>query len=175
MHLKGNLLLLSALLYLCSAPSQAQLSVAKNYLDNPQLVGEARLKVMLWKVFDASLYSQSGTYDPDAPFSLSLRYLRQLDSDQIVSASMDEIRDQGISVEPERLASWENQLASIIPDVSTGNSITGVRTSEGHTRFYFDTNQIGEISDPLFTQAFFNIWLGENTSKPGLRRNLIGS
>lgn len=175
MQYKRKLFVITAVLFLISAPLRAQLSVAQNYLDDPQLVGEARLKVMLWNVFDASLYTQSGAFDANAPFSLSLRYLRQLDSDKIVSKTIEEIRRQGSDIEPERLALWEEQLGNIIPDVSEGTTITGVRTPEGYTRLYFGTRQIGEIQDLAFTQAFFDIWLGENTSNPRLRNGLIGS
>lgn len=175
MQYKGKLFLITAVLFLISAPLRAQLSVAQNYLGDPQLVGEARLQVMLWKVFDASLYTQSGEYDANAPFSLSLRYLRQLDGHKIVSKTMEEIRRQDSSVDSEQLALWEEQLGKIIPDVSKGTTITGVRTPEGYTRLYFGNLKIGEIQDLAFTQAFFDIWLGENTSNPRLRNNLIGS
>ena len=175
MRQKGKLLVLMALLYLVSVPLRAQLSVAQHYLDNPQLVGEARLKVMLWNVFDASLYTQTGTYDANAPFSLSLRYLRRLDGDKIVDKSMEQIRENVNGNDTDRLASWEKQLQQIIPDVTKGSTITGVRTREAHTRFYFGDKYIGQIQDAAFTKAFFDIWLGENTSQPKLRKGLIGA
>ena len=172
---KGRLLFITALLLLVNMPLQAQLSVARNYIDDPQLVGKARLKVMVWNVFDASLYTQSGNYDATAPFALSLRYLRKLDSDKIVAKSMTEIRQQLRGFDPDRIASWETQLTEIIPDVDKGSTITGVRTPDEYTRFYFGDSYIGQIQDAAFTRAFFDIWLGANSSQPKLRDNLIGA
>ena len=40
--------------------------------------------------------------------------------------------------------------------------------------FYKDNTEIGRIKDPAFSVAFFNIWLGDKTSAPELRRKLLG-
>ena len=65
-------------------------------------------------------------------------------------------------------------LASIIPDVSDQNTIVGVADAQANTRFYLDGELIGEIREPDFTRAFFSIWLGERTSEPELRDQLLG-
>jgi len=145
------------------------------YLEEPKLVGEARLKYMFWNVFDASLYSSTGSYDPTKPFALSLRYLRSLDGQKIVEKSMEEIQQQKHSASPEQLSRWERALLAIIPDVTEGTTITGVRTEQGFTSFYFDNDSIGIIEDEDFTRAFFGIWLGENVSEPEVRAGLLGS
>ena len=62
-------LLLLALMYLPS--------VQANITDGLQIVGEARLKVWLWKVYDSSLYSESGYYQGIEPnLTLQIDYLR---------------------------------------------------------------------------------------------------
>ena len=38
------------------------------------LVGEARLKVLLWKVYDSALYTPSGSWLGAGPYQLSLTY-----------------------------------------------------------------------------------------------------
>ena len=40
------------------------------------LLGEGRLRVLFWEIYDASLYATNGVYDPEKPFALSLTYLR---------------------------------------------------------------------------------------------------
>ena len=144
------------------------------YLESPQLVGKARLKVLLWSVFDASLYADSGKYDATEPFALSLKYLRSLDGKKIVAKSMEEIKSQQPQAGSEQLARWKQQLLQIIPDVKNGTTITGVRTIDGYTSFYMDDKKLGSINDVAFTQAFFDIWLSEKTSEPKFRSKLLG-
>ena len=45
----------------------------------------------------------------------------------------------------------------------------------GHAVFFLDGRKIGTIADRAFTRRFFDIWLGRNTSRPGLRRKLLGA
>lgn len=168
----GLVALLLCALYL---PVHAAPSFVNTYLSDPQLVGEARLKVMLWNVFDASLYANAGTYNAAKPFALSLRYLRALDGSRIVAKSMEEIKRQQANNPSEQLALWERELLRIIPDVEKGTVITGIRTEQGYTAFYLGDEKLGNINNAAFTEAFFGIWLSEKTSEPQFRSKLIGS
>ena len=147
---------------------------ALQHVENAQLVGKARLKVMLWKVFDAELYAPNGQYDKQQPFALSLTYLRKLKGEKIVESTLSELRGQGMQDET-TLADWGKQLQNIFPDVGKGSNITGVRDSNGHTLFYCDNVACGSVPDPNFTNRFFDIWLGEATSKPAFRANLLNT
>ena len=161
--------------FVTSVPANAQTSAIEKSLSNPQQVGEARLKVMMWNVFDASLYSETGLFDKNEAFALELTYLRNIKSKKIVSKSMQEIRRMATTeISAISLRGWKQQLSAIIPDVRVGMSITGVRSPEGHTLFYVGDEMKGRINDTEFTDAFFDIWLGENTAEPKLRRKLTG-
>lgn len=153
--------------------ANAYTSALQTHIGDFKRVGNAQLKVMLWRVFDARLYSATGQYDENAPFALSLTYLRSLDGEQIVDKSIEEILDQAPQTDSNVISDWRNQLAAIIPDVSKDTTITGIRTVEGYTRFYEGETALGSINDPDFTRAFFDIWLGEKSSNPTLRSNLI--
>ncbi len=142
-------------------------------LQGMDLVGEARLKVLFWNIYDAQLYAPEGRWTEDASFALSLTYLRDLYGEKIAERSIQEMRKQGLNDEP-TLKRWYEMLANIIPDVSDQNEIVGFADAESNTRFYLDGKLIGEIREPEFTRAFFNIWLGENTSEPKLRDQLLG-
>jgi len=155
-----------------SHPLAADPRVASQHMPEPELVGKARLKVMFWRVFDAELYAPEGSFRADRPYALSLSYLREIQSADIVSKSMQEIRSQG-QHSRDQLNNWKTQLTQIIPDVDKRTTITGVRDEQEHTRFYRNGAPIGGIDDPLFTRAFFNIWLGENTSEPEVRKKLL--
>jgi hypothetical protein len=98
---------------------------------NLVLLGESRLSVLFWDIYDARLYVQDRIYHPDQPFALSLIYLRDLSGPDIAQRSIKEIRQQGF-VDESALASWKAQLSAIFPDVVVGDEIIGVSNpSEG--------------------------------------------
>lgn len=138
------------------------------------LVGEGRLQMMLWDIFDARLYAPHGSYDSEKPFALSLTYLRRIDSEEIVDNSIKELKAQA-SVDPQTLARWKTELSVIFPDVDKGTTITGVRDAQGLAHFYRGDNLIGQIRDAELSVRFFDIWLGEATSQPVLRKQLLSS
>jgi hypothetical protein len=137
------------------------------------LIGEARMEVLFWDVYDARLYAPGASWRPEKPFALVLTYLLDLKGERIAERSIQEIRKQGFGDEL-TLARWYEMLIGIIPDVGDGDEIVGVSDSEGHTLFYHNGELIGEIREPEFTDRFFGIWLSELTSEPELRRNLLG-
>jgi hypothetical protein len=148
-------------------------SMAVADLDAMQTVGEARMRVLFWDVYDARLLAPQGAYREDQPFALSLTYLRTLNGEKIAERSIEEIRGQGLADET-ALNRWLTFLTGVIPDVREADEIIGLATPDGSTRFFRDGMLIGEIDDARFTRAFFDIWLGEKTSEPGLRDQLLG-
>ena len=151
----------------------ASLDTARAEIPNASLVGEGRLKVLFWKVFDAQLYAPKGEWSMQAPFALSLNYLRRLDGEKIAERSIDEIRDQGFNNEA-KLDNWLQQMRAIFPDVDQTTTLTGVYKPQQATLFYLNGELIGRVDDPAFGERFFNIWLGEKSSQPKLRNKLIG-
>jgi len=170
-RLTGRQLVAAALL--CSAVEALAAGMPERELEGMSLVGEARLSVMFWDIYDAQLYAPSGDWSRGEPFALSLTYLRDLKGRRIAERSIREMREQGFSDEA-ALRRWRDRLAAIIPDVRERDEVVGVADTQGHTRFYLDGQLLGEIDDPAFTRAFFDIWLGEDTSEPQLRAQLLG-
>lgn len=138
-----------------------------------KVVGEGRLSIVFWDVYDATLYAPHGKLDMDKPFALSIRYMREIEGLDIAERSAEEIRGQGFSDE-EKLADWNTQMKNIFPDTKHGTRLTAVFIPGKKTIFYEGDRQIGTIKDAEFTQMFSDIWLGEKTSEPGLRRKLLG-
>ena len=64
-------------------------------LPNLVLLGESRLSVLFWDIYDARLYVVGESYDPEKPFALSLDYLRGFSGTDIAKRSIEEIRKQG--------------------------------------------------------------------------------
>lgn len=147
-------------------------SVMKNIPD-AKVVGEGRLSLAFWDVYDATLYAPEGQMQGDAPFALSIRYMREIPGVDIAERSVEEIRGQGFTDETQ-LAAWYQQMETIFPDVKDGTVLTAVFIPGKETIFYGDGQPIGTVKDAEFTRWFSDIWLSEKTTEPGLRRELLG-
>jgi len=145
----------------------------QTYIENPKVVGEARLSVLFWDIYDATLIAPDGQYADKKPFALELTYLRDFDGDDIASRSIDEMRKQGMKDEM-KLAKWYEKMQQIFPNVAEGQTITGIVDDKQYSHFYFNNSYAGTVEDDEFTQWFFNIWLSEATSEPKMRDNLLG-
>jgi hypothetical protein len=138
----------------------------------PELVGAGRLQVLFWDVYDARLYAEGGRYRADQPFALSMHYLHDVTASQIVDSSLDALRTQGI--DDAKLDVWHDRLKSTFRDVSSGDTLTGVYQADGTATLYFNETVLGQFTDPELSHGFFQIWLGEETPEPALRRQLLG-
>lgn len=165
------LLLLLALLY--AQPARAS-DLVSQHIAGGKPVGEARLTVLFWDVYDATLYAPAGRWSPDEPFALSLHYLRDLNGRDIADRSVQEMRKQGFDDEV-MLAAWHAQMKAIFPNVSEGTVLTAIFIPGKHTAFYEGNKPIGTIKSDAFIAWFSDIWLGEKTSEPALRRKLLGA
>lgn len=148
-------------------------AIVQAQIEDAQIVGQGRMTYMMWDVYDATLYAPNGVYKPNAPYALSLEYLRGLRGDKIAKKSIDEMRKNG-AFDEVTLQLWLTELTTIFPDVQKGDVITGLRDDKQHTIFFVNGTEAGAISDPIFTQAFFDIWLGENTTAPDLQKQILG-
>lgn len=144
-----------------------------DYIPAAEKIGEARLSVMFWDVYDIALYAADRSLKDKAPIALQLRYLRSISGEKIADRTMVEMRKLGVQDEV-KLAAWHRQLRQIFPDVEEGTVLAGILTTSGETIFYHDDAKIGVVKDPAFGQAFFDIWLSKNTSSPEVRQALLG-
>jgi len=136
-----------------------------------QKVGEGQLRRWGFLVYDATLWSTTGRFEPDQPFALSLTYARSISRDQIVEASLDQMRELGVDVDqhPE----WAQALREVFVDVNEGDTLTGVhRPGEGAV--FFEGDRLTGQIDQNLSQAFFAIWLDPDTTAPDLRLALLG-
>ena len=106
------------------APVYASELVSR-YVPDAEKVGEGRLTVMVWDVYDASLYAPKGEWEEDKPFALKLTYLRDIKGKKIADRTIEEIRKQGFDDEV-KLADWHAQLIRIFPDVNEDTSLVGI-------------------------------------------------
>lgn len=145
----------------------------QTHIPTARMVGQSRLKMYFFKIYDATLYAPNGQFDQTQPFALSLGYLRDFDGADIAQRSIDEMRDLGYR-DTAQLAQWLIQMELSFPNIIAGDVLTGVVDEQQYTRFYFNGKPTHTVADPEFTQAFFAIWLDSKTSQPKMRIQLLG-
>ena len=136
------------------------------------LVGEARLKVLIWEVYDSALFTPSGRWQGDAPYRLSLHYLRNIPAAKLVEETEKAWRDQGRN--HPRLNEWLGLLGDLWPDITEGDNLVFGLNELGYSAFWFNGSALGSIEDRDFGPLFGGIWLDPDTPRPELRAQLIG-
>lgn len=159
--------------YLLGFASPAFGDEFKRLIPDARMVGEGTLSMAFWDVYDARLYAPEGRMVGELPYALSIHYMREIRGSDIADRSVEEIRKQGFTNET-KLAEWNRQLKQIFPDVKNGTVLSAVFLPDKETIFYDGDNRIGIVKDAEFTRWFSDIWLGERTSEPQLRRKLLG-
>jgi hypothetical protein len=155
---------------LCLTPALANESPTTEM----KLVGQAKLSVLFWDVYESSLYTPSGRFiGIAAPLKLKLVYLRNIASGELVDATREQWQKLGL-YRPEH-ESWLQQLQAMWPNVKPGDSIVLDWSSAERSHFYFNGRLIGTIESPNFGQLFAAIWLSEKTEYPKVRKQLIGA
>ena len=155
-------------------------------LPSATLVGEARLRVWGFEVYDARLWAPPGAQpalppvqQPAPPFALELRYLRAFSAGEIARRSIDEMR-RGASIDDQQAQRWQAAMRTAFRDVKPGDRITGIYRPAGEgggpasASFVFNGAPTGEIRDGDFAPLFFGIWLAPTTSEPAMRQALLG-
>lgn len=136
-------------------------------------VGEARLKVLLWSVYNSRLFTESGEYqDGDRPLRLEIEYLRDIKSEALVSRTRQEWEAMG-RAHP-RQEDWLSTLAELWPDIETDDVLTLELREDNVAYFLRNGDQLGKIDDPAFGQQFVDIWLSQDCTRPELRLTLLG-
>ena len=155
-------------------PLQEDTEAQKNLIllaDGWPMVGETRLKVMFWELYDAQLFTPSGAWCGGPPYQLSLTYLRQGRTEQLVKRVADAWRRQGLD-HPNR-ADWLAQLTRIWPDISAGDNLVFILTATGKSGFWLNEDFLGGVDDQDFGPMFGDIWLAPDTLGPNNRARLI--
>ncbi|MBL0918867.1 MAG: chalcone isomerase family protein [Hydrogenophaga sp.] len=144
-------------------------------LQGKAAVGQARLRVWGFQVYDATLYAGAGfdaqRYEAQR-FGLELAYLRRFEGADIAQRSIDEMRAQA-PIDDATAARWLAAMKGLFPDVAPGDRITGVHAPGVGARFYLNGRWLGAVDDDAFSRRFFAIWLSPRTSQPAMREALL--
>ena len=135
-------------------------------------VGQARLKILFWNVYDSVLSTPTGTWQDKGPYQLALTYLRDIPAQQLVDETEKAWRDQGRSHPDEN--QWLQSLLSLWPDVTEGDTLVLAVDAAGNNAFWLNNSALGSIDHPDFAAFFGGIWLDEDSPRPALRAKLVG-
>lgn len=138
-----------------------------------QQVGQTRLSVWFWDVYDAALYTDSGNYETYEQRALKLNYLRKISADDLVDTTADEWQKLEIELTEEH-QQWLVQLRSMWPDVANGDCLMLVEDDAGASVFYNNQGELGRIPSAQFTEDFLAIWLSPKSRFREERDELVG-
>jgi hypothetical protein len=136
-------------------------------------VGSGTYRKMGFSIYRATLWAPGGTYSADKPYALELRYNRSLSKDTLVDTVMDDIRSQKVT-DDTTLTKWEGTLNTALPAVEDGDVIVGLSIPGKKSILFYNGKETTSIEDPVFSKAFFNIWLGENADE-SLKNKLLAN
>lgn len=147
------------------------MNVAAAQFADFEQTGSGNLRWLGLKIYSASLWR--GKSDSGSPQLLLLEYARSASRERLYASTREEwVRLHG---EPHPVAAtWLAELERIYPDVEKGSRLACLVEPDGPTRFYLDGQLIGTIAAAEFGPDFLAIWLDPATSRPGLRRRLLG-
>jgi hypothetical protein len=168
----ANPLGLLLLLWWVAQNGHARVSALEDY-PSFQAVGSGELTWWGIRVYQATLYAPLGQYGPNSPHALEIVYGMTISRKQLAKTSLKEIEKiQGRTLTDR--AEVLDLFESVFRDVSDGDTLVGVHLPGEGARFYTRAEYLGRIDDPELAAAFFDIWLSPATTKPKLRRGLLG-
>lgn len=142
------------------------------YIKSSEPYGAARLTKLVFKVYDATLWTDAAAFSMNKPFALSLQYLMNFDGADLARRSVEEMDGQQ-PLTGEKAVRWQAELEKLFPDVKKGDRITAIYLPAKGTRLYYNGKFRGSISDPDFSSRFMGIWMSPKTSEPEVRRKLL--
>ena len=137
------------------------------------LIGKGRLTQFIWDIYDVYLFSSDKSFSRANSLVLSFEYRRDIPKEKIIKSTLEEMEKQNV-VDTTTLLQWGEFLQRCIQTSQKGSKPYIQWLPSGNVTFFYENVESCSINDRLFSTSFIDIWLGENTSRPKLRRALLG-
>lgn len=130
-------------------------------------------------VYVAGLYVVTPSSNPaellaaDEPKALVLKFVRDVDRDDIVEAWNDGF-ERNATVPLSQLRPHIARLNSWMPKLEKGDTLAFINVPGEGVVVEINGKRKGVIDDADFARSLFSIWLGPNPPNPGLKRGLLG-
>jgi long-chain acyl-CoA synthetase len=137
----------------------------------------------IFKVYVGALYVQQKKTGADAvladtgPKRIALQLLRDLSSDQLLSAFNDGLKSNHAPAELAKLDAQVKQLEGIfgaVKEAKTGDVILLDYVPGTGTRVVVNRDIRGTIPGEDFNRALLRIWLGERPADAALKKGMLG-
>ena len=151
-------------------PTFSQASVIETALPDPELRGKAVFRFVGLPVYEARLFTDSGTpLDWSRDFGLELVYKRSLSKEALVGSTMDELARIGHPL-PVR-----DQLSRCFDKVGKGDRYLAVTQGQDRIGFWRNGAKVCTLRYPKIARHFMSIFLGDNTRSASFTRRLRGN
>jgi len=137
-----------------------------------KFIGQGALKVLFFEVYDIRLLADSKPFSWKNKFQLEFEYKREVKKETVIESSIKEMHRQS-SVLDKDINKWQEYLEISIKSVQEGSQATVTWNPSGQITFHYQNSNPTTIEDENFARAFLNIWLGDETSQPKLRSQLL--
>jgi hypothetical protein len=138
-----------------------------------KLIGQGTLNVLFFEVYDVRLLSDFMPFSWENKFQLEFEYKRSITKERIIDSSIKELKRQQ-NVTEHNLEEWTTYLEEVIQPLQEGIKATIKWNPQGTITFQNEGVKSVTIKDESFARSYINIWLGEETSQPKLRSQLLG-
>lgn len=133
-------------------------------------IGEYKFTYWLWDVYEAKLEAQSAQFDRSSSYKLTLTYLRDIKSEDLVEETYAQWEHLGYDSKQD--TQWLEQLHRAFPDVRKGDSISIVTQGDGSGKLFHNEKLRYQFAPSPQFGKLMDIWLSEKSKYPKLARQL---
>ena len=158
---------------LLAGPVAAQNETLRAHVPDAELVGEARLQMFFFKIYDAQLFAPDGRLRRDGAYALRLTYLIDAKKDKIVERTVKEMKRQK-AASSLVIEGWVPLMEANFISMPKGSIADFIHTADGRLILAANGKAIAEITNRRFIKALMDIWLGPKPRDPEFQRKLMG-
>lgn len=145
--------------------------------DNWRLVGTAEYSVLFWDIYEAKLFSPTGTFNQQPnrfPQSLllELTYKMNIEGKELATETANQWKK--MKFEDLGNPAFINELTNLFPDIKENDTLAIEQTRSGEAKLLFNQQLIHTFPASKQVNQFLAIWLGKNSTEPKLMQKLTG-
>jgi hypothetical protein len=134
--------------------------------------GEGHVSLLLIKTYNARLWTDAAGWSMDAPSAMEITYGMGFDTDDLVERTIKEMKNVDPELNDTEVAKLTPQLIKAYLAVKSGDRLTALYLPGKPVAFFYNGAPTSSI-DNSYAKDFFGLWLLPNTSRPGLRKELL--
>lgn len=136
-------------------------------------VGRGEMEWWWFTLYRARLLTANGVYNQGMyPLILEIEYYQDIPSERLVEATLDQW--EHLNLDDNRQQQWQTTISALWPDVVEGDKLSLKVTNAQVSQFYFNGKPLSKAMPAGFSDDFLAIWLSDQTSRPSLKKQLLG-